>query len=71
MTTTNKPSVIKNGKKLVYAGNDFESMVGREKSKVIKARSHKIPALNKINICVRKRPLLRKEENKGEFDIVS
>ena len=50
---------------------DFQIMVENQKAKVISPQPHKIPDLSKINIWVRKRPLLSKEAEKGELDIVS
>ena len=50
---------------------DFQLMVEGEKERVTKAQNHHIPDVSKINICVRKRPLFKKETLKGEIDWVS
>lgn len=46
-------------------------MVERARQKVVDMKSHKTPADDKINICVRKRPAFEKELEQGEIDIVS
>ncbi|CAI2380460.1 unnamed protein product [Moneuplotes crassus] len=50
---------------------DFQLMVENIRARVAPPETHKIPDLSRINICVRKRPLLMKEANKGDFDIIS
>ncbi|CAI2387058.1 unnamed protein product [Moneuplotes crassus] len=67
-----KRKQLENKKKgIMQCDVDFQLMVEHEKSKVVNQKSHKIPDLNKINICVRKRPLFHKEAVKGEIDIIS
>ena len=40
---------------------EFQMMVERARQKVVDMKSHKTPADDKINICVRKRPAFEKE----------
>eukprot|EP00831_Metopus_contortus_P054499 TRINITY_DN458_c0_g1_i2.p1 TRINITY_DN458_c0_g1~~TRINITY_DN458_c0_g1_i2.p1 ORF type:complete len:712 (+),score=132.05 TRINITY_DN458_c0_g1_i2:218-2353(+) len=50
---------------------DFELMIDRYRAGISKMKPHWAPDSLKINVCVRKRPIFKKELQAGELDSVS
>ena len=50
---------------------DFEMMIEKYRQGIESRKAHSTPDALKINVCVRKRPLFKKETQGGEIDCVS
>jgi kinesin family protein 2/24 len=50
---------------------DFEKMIDRERFRVSKLSEHVPSSQLKLCVCVRKRPIFKKEQNAGELDCIS
>eukprot|EP00826_Nyctotherus_ovalis_P050045 TRINITY_DN6095_c0_g1_i16.p5 TRINITY_DN6095_c0_g1~~TRINITY_DN6095_c0_g1_i16.p5 ORF type:complete len:119 (+),score=22.98 TRINITY_DN6095_c0_g1_i16:281-637(+) len=50
---------------------DYEMLIEEYKLGIIKPKFHTAPDSLKINVCVRKRPLFKKELQAGEIDCVT